>query len=325
MDPRTLQFLVFLFVGAAALAAGNLCRRHNLVREELSRPISFHTVVWLWSLVSVISVWKLPMRAENWWMLLIQPVVMMAACFAMIPVARLLKLSRDHTGVLALSASQGNLGFTLGGYLCYCLLSPGDIALAYAITYVSIMQAAAVVLIFPVARWFGPRQDDDEPLGQLIFKSLFELRGMPFYATMLGLTLALTQVPFPAPIETWHLREILFYLGAIGAYFGIGLRLRVGLTESLACWREQVALFIAKFVFIPIVTILLLLFMRSTPWTIEPLGQKVILVEAFMPAAMAAVLYANLFHLDARRASVLWFWNTVAFAVIVLPILVAVV
>jgi predicted permease len=305
-----------------ALAAGYACRRGGLVAEERSKAISFHTIVWLWSSVSVLSVWRLPMQWVNLWLLLIQPIIMVTACVAMMPVARWLKLSRDHTGVLAISASQGNLGFTLGGYLCYALLSPGDVALAYAVAIVSIMQAAAVLLIFPIARRFGPHDDRDEPLGKLMLKSLFELRGMHLYAAVAGLLLALSGLPVPTWIDTWRVKDILFYAGSIGAYFGIGLRLRVGLAESLSCWREHLALAAGKFVFIPLITLLLLAIMRATPWVIEPLGQKVILVEAFMPTAIAAVLYANMFHLDARRASVIWFWNTVLFAIVILPVLI---
>jgi predicted permease len=262
------------------------------------------------------------MQWENLWLVFMQPAIMLAACFAMIPIARWMKLSRDHTGVLAISASQGNLGFTLGGYLCYALLSPGDVALAYSVAYVSIMQAAAVLLIFPIARRFGPHDDRDEPIGRLMLKSLFELRGIHLYAALAGLLLAASRVPVPVWVDAWRVKDVLFYAGSIGAYFGIGLRLRVGLAESLSCWRENLALAAGKFVFIPIVTLGLLAIMRSTPWVIEPLGQKVVLVEAFMPTAIASVLYANMFHLDARRASVMWFWNTVLFAVVILPVLI---
>jgi predicted permease len=55
---------------------------------------------------------------------------------------------------------------------------------------------------------------------------------------------------------------------------------------------------------------------------LAPLGQKVVLVEAFMPVAIQAVMIANLFHLDGRMASTLWLVNTVLFALVPLPVLV---
>ena len=46
------------------------------------------------------------------------------------------------------------------------------------------------------------------------------------------------------------------------------------------------------------------------------------MIQAFTPSALNLVIVSNLFHLDARLASVLWLWNTVIFCVVCLPLLI---
>ena len=122
MDDRTLQFLIFSAVNVASVFAGHQARVHGLVKETASRKIHFCTFVFVWSTVALFALWRLPPRAENAWLLLIEPVLVAGPAFAMILLGRLLGLRRAAIGVLAIGAGLGNLGFTLGAYLCYVLL-----------------------------------------------------------------------------------------------------------------------------------------------------------------------------------------------------------
>lgn len=318
MDPRTFQFLIFAAFGAASLWAGYLARKRGWMDESASRPIHFHTIVWVWSAAAVVSLWRMPLRADALWLIAIQPVLMLLGGYGMIPLARALGCPRPAVGVLAVGAALGNLGFTLGGYLCYSLLQPADDALGYAIFYVQVMQVATVPLVYPLARRFAA--DTDVPRTgpwSLIRETVLDPRSMPMHGAFAGIALAAFGPPFPHSLQRLHLTDILFYLGALGGYFGIGLRLRIG--DSVRHLREHLALAIIKFALFPLASLAAIAAIGLTPWPLGDTARQVVLVQSFMPTAIATVMIANLFHLDARLASVAWLWNTVAFAVLVLP------
>lgn len=77
-----------------------------------------------------------------------------------------------------------------------------------------------------------------------------------------------------------------------------------------------------KFAGIPLLAVVILAAMNLTHMPLTALGQRVVVVEAFMPMAIQSVMIANLFHLDGRMASTLWLVNTVLFVLLPLPVLV---
>ena len=323
MSPRTLEFLIFTAFSLLSLAAGYIPRRRGWLSESVSRPIHLATVIWLWSPICILTLWNLPLKKGNLWLLLLQPLMMALPAYSMIPLGKLLRFSREDTGVLAIASGMSNNGFTLGAYLCFALLNPPEIALAYAMACVSIMQAAMVFIIYPIARAYG-ESEEKESFARLILANFTDLRSVPFYASATGLVLAMLPLPKPAVLlgPTFYkvLLTTLFYVGGLGTYMGIGLRLRLG--DSKSYLKHYTVLGIMRFVAIPAVTALLLFLIRLTPWPLDPLGQTVFQIEAFVPAATMTVIMANLFHLDARMASVTWLWNTIMFVVVPLPVIV---
>ncbi len=319
MDPRTLQFLCFALFSVASLWGGYFARRKGWVHEDVSRRVHFHTVVWVWSAVSLLSLWRGPLRSQDMGLVLMQILIVGLSGYAAIPIAKLAGLGRAQIGVLAVASGLHNIGFTLGGYLCFTLLSPGVDALGQAIAYVTIMQIAGVVLIYPIARHFGTLHAGDASVPRLILANLTDIRSMTLYAAILGQSLGACRVPVPGFIDDLHFINILFYLGAFGGYFGIGLRLRLG--NALSYWREHAILAGMKFLFIPALTLALIAILSFTPLALPPLPQSVALVEAFMPTAILTVMLANLFHLDVRLASVAWLWNTMSFFVLPMPLI----
>ncbi|MEX0654133.1 MAG: hypothetical protein WD534_00035 [Phycisphaeraceae bacterium] len=335
MDPRTFQFVVFCLFSVLCLAGGYALRRKGVVHEDASRPVHFFTVSIIWSAVGLLSLWKLPPAVENLWLLLLEPLLVVVPALLAVPIGWLIGCTPRQIGVLAVAAGVGNLGFTLGGYLCYTLLSDpalldggrtdatpqqvGDAALAYAIAQVTIMSTVAIVMLYPIARHFGDIDSTGESLLTLIRRSLVDWRALPALTAVVGAVFAYTHVPYPAVFDRIHLIDILFYLGALGGYAGIGLRLHLG-----GPWRgvrQHVALAVLKFAIIPLVTLGLLALATLTPWSPPPLMRSVMLVEAFVPTAIQTVIIANLFHLDPRWASRLWLVNTLAFLVLPLPVM----
>ena len=324
MDPRTLQFIVFCLFSAVCLIGGYAARRRKVMGEDLARPIHLVTVSVIWGAIALLSIWRLPPERANLWLLAIEPMLVAAPAFGVIPIARRMGCDDKRTGVLATSAGLGNLGFTLGAYLCYTLLNQsegqGEAALAFAVAQVNLMAMAGVVMLYPLARYFGEQQPGDVSATKLVVTSLFDVRALMIHFAILGAVLAYLHVPYPAFLDRFHTITILFYIGGFGGNFAIGLRLHLGDWHKYT--REHALLAAVKFVGIPMLSLGVLWLVNLTPFPFAELGQKVVLVEAFMPMAILSVMIANLFHLDGRMASTLWVVNTVVFVVLPLPALI---
>jgi predicted permease len=312
MDPRTSKFIAFAAFSVASLVGGYLCRKRGWVKQEFSRRLHFHTVVWVWSAAALLALWQRALVPQDLWLVGFQVVILAVTCFATIPLARLFHCTRAQVGVLAVAASVGNLGFTLGAYLCYSVLRPPDEALALGVLYVTIMQAVGVVIVYPVARHFGQARQGDQSLGRLMLANFTDARSLLFWGAVAGAALAWCRVPMPGWVRHGPLLDVVFYLGSFGGYFGIGLCLHLGPT-----WRDLKAhaiLAAVRFGAIPLLTAAMIGALRLAG--VPPLDRtvcQVVMVEAFMPTAIWTVMLANLFHLDVRLAGSLWLWNTILF------------
>jgi len=325
------RFLAFALVSALALIGGYAARRQKLVDESISRPIHLHTVIWIWSSVSLVSFWGIPINSQLLVVMAIQPLTMVLAWVLVSGASRLLGMPARQTGPLVLASALSNQGFTLGAYLCYTILEPGQTAMGYAIAYVTSMQIFMVIIFYPVARHYEllarRTEQADLPerlpsLPRLIIGSFLDIRAMPLYAAAAGATLSLTTAGVPEWIGNSHAIDVACFIGAISSYFGIGLRLRVG------DWRHHVPhhtiAAVAKFAAMPALAGALVYLLPVAGLGIAPLARDVVIISACMPSAIACVILSNLFHLDARLASILWLINTMTFLVIPLPVLLVV-
>jgi len=327
MDP-TLKFVIFSLVGAAAIVAGRFMRTGNVVSESFSRSVHLFTVIFLWSPISVIAFWAIPINRELLAIMLIQPFVMVAAWLITAGVARAARISGPEIGVVIVCSALSNQGFTLGAYLCFVLLEPGQQALSYAVAFVTAMQVFMVLIFYPVARHYELAAEaaagtavDHPSLGRLIVGSFLDIRAMPLYGAAAGALLSLFGPAYPQWLTDHpYVLDIGFFLGAIGSYSGIGLRLRFG--DSLRHLRHHAVIAVVKFIAMPAITLAVLMAMKR----IQPIGDlpsTVVILSSFTPSAINAVIIANLFHLNARLAAVLWLGNTILYLVVVLPIIIA--
>lgn len=321
MDQRTGMFVGFIAFSLACFAMGYIGRKRGFAKERWSRPLHLHTVIWLWSPVTGLAFWGLGAEAARdvTTLMLAEPVLMIGPGLVMAMTVMLLGLPREQRGVMTIAAALSNHGFTLGAYLCYALLDPPESALRYGIAYVTSMQLFMVLIFYPVASHYSP--DGGRGLVPLMRASFLTVRAMPLYAAVVGCLLNLAHVPFPDDfIERYHIMHILFFAGAAGSNSGIGLRFRFG--DTLGAIRLHVLLAGAQFIVHPLMAAGLLMAIAAIGYPASPLVRNVMLIEALTPTALNMVIIANLFHLDARLASGLWLWNTIAFCVIVLPIVI---
>jgi len=318
VDDKTLQFAIFTAFSAAALAGGYFSRERGWLREEVSRPIHYHSVVWIWSATFLLSTWKIELSPGVIWLAVIQPIAVIAPTALMLLICRALKMSRRRTGVMVVGAGVGNLGFTLGAFLAYTVSEHPDAALAYGAAAVAIMNLTGVVVLYPLCRHFGEGQTAQEPAWKLVLGTFVDLRALLLYMAALGILLSWLEAPFPQWTIDYYIRDVLIYLSALGPYFGIGLNLHLG--DAKQYFREHVLLGVMRFGFIPLLTFGMVALAQLTPFAMNPTLREVVLIEGAMPAALLTVILANLFHLDVRLACVLWLWNTIAFVVFVMPV-----
>ena len=104
------------------------------------------------------------------------------------------------------------------------------------------------------------------------------------------------------------------------AYFGIGLRLHAAYV--LRMWRMVLAHAAMRFLVAAAVGVGLFALTALTPWPLKwgSLNMNVCFIQAFVPMAVTVVAVANMFHLKPREASLLFVANTVAYLVLVLPV-----
>ncbi|MCC7147467.1 MAG: hypothetical protein IT443_13575 [Phycisphaeraceae bacterium] len=321
MEPRTVKFVLFTAVSLACLLAGYLWRRRRGINEQklagLSERVHFVTVVVIFPLAGLISLWNLPIQPASLWLVVIEPVAVAAAGFGMIPLARLIRAEPRQLGVLVASGGMGNLGFTLGGYLCYVLIEPANAALAYAVEAVSLMQIAGVIFFNPILMHCGQADGPRRSLARMLYDSFVDWRALMLHTAVLGAGLAYFKVPYPVQIDSWWIKDGLFFLGGGTAYFGIGLQLR--LSDGGAYLPQHGLLAVLRFAFIPLLTWIMLQAIAVTWGPLDPVAAKVMMVESFMPVALATVMLSNLFNLDVRLACSLWLVNTGLFMLVVLP------
>jgi predicted permease len=275
-------------------------------------------VIWIWSPISLVSFWQLPLEPAVLAMMALQPAIMLLGWAGAAWTGRALGLPRQQVGVLVICAALSNQGFTLGAYLVYCLFEPAMLAMSYAIAFVTAMQVFMVIIFYPVAKHYGPG-DVDQPMARLVLSSFVDVRAMPLYMAVVGLMLNVLGPAIPAWVNESPLLNVGFFIGAAGSYIGIGLRLR--LADTLRHVPHHVVLGVVKLGLMPAGTLAMVWALGRTPLALPPLMADVVIISSVCPTAIASVIISNLFHLDARLASVLWLVNTAAFCVLPLPLI----
>lgn len=336
MDARTVEFLLLGVASVLSILGGYAARRFGWLCEDFSRKIHWFTIVILWSVAALLLLWNLPPDPANLWVLAIEPLLVVIPAFLIIPLAKRIGLKREQVGVLAMAAGLRNSGFALGSYLAYTILPVGALlrqqglideaqaeilslsALAYGTLIVMTMSMAVVIFLFPIAQHFGDLGQTS--LARIIFKSFVDWKAMLFYASAAGIILAYQEVPIPQQVFDWKIHKALIYLGAMTAYFGIGMRLHINQIKPHMTSHLVVA--VVKYIATPILTIALLLIARNVGTAPPPeLLNQTFLLMAFMPPAIQSVMISNLFRLDARMAGSIWMVNTLAFLCLVLPVI----
>jgi len=215
-----------------------------------------------------------------------------------------LKIKGIKKQTFLISASLANHGFTMGGFLCYFFL--GEKGLGLSIILVLYFIPYVYGFIFPSAKIASQKLSLQS---STIKKIIFDPNNMPLFAMLFTIMLRASGIKRP---DVYFPVEILLLLSISLYYLSLGINFTNFKIKSLK--KEHLSLAIIKFLAVPLVTFILLTFIRP-----DPAVMAVIMIQAFMPAAVFSVVTSVLFNLDAKMASSLFALNTVIFILIILP------
>ena len=268
----------------------------KLVRTNL---ILFDPLIALW------SIWGLSLSGDMVFLPLAGITIAIAGLIlGRITVPFITSGVKERTTYL-ISSSLANHGYAMGGLVCY--LMAGEKGLGLSVIFTSYFMPYIFIFIFPFAK--------SSASGRFSFKSagasFLALQNLPLFAVLAAVMLHVFRIPRPAvffPIDALLMVSISLY------YFTLGINFMF--KDVLSVKKEYVFLAAIKFLMLPLLTFIIMLFID-----LDRDIKSVIFIESFMPAAVYSVVVAILFDLDSRLASGIFVTSTVAFILIILPVL----
>ncbi len=302
------KFIIFQLVILASFLAGPVVKRRVLNPSKLSKITININLICIEPVIVFWSVWGLELNRDLIILPLAGVLLVLLGMLAGIFFNEVLKLADKKRATFLISACLANHGFTMGGFLCYLLF--GEKGLALSIIFLSYFMPFIFLFIFPYARKAGRREQNTEmPFLKRVTPFFFNLQNMPLYALLMAVILQLAGLA--RPVYQLSLEPLL--LISVGLYyFSLGTNFRsVHIKGAL---KENIALDAIKFLIVPFVAFVVL---KSVP--LETAVKQVIMLEAFMPAAIYSVISSILFDLDSGLASGMFVLNTLFFLFLVLP------
>jgi predicted permease len=309
------KFILIVSGITIAAAVGYLARKKHWLEESSAGPLMLYIVIFGWTPASAVVLWQLPLQ----WSLVALPILSTLMPILLSPFgylfSRFHKLDPKAAGTFIVAAGIANTGFTMGGFVGYCLF--GTLGLGYANLFSSSWAVPYVGFYYPLARRYG---DPDTKLSaRFLLRTFFDLRSMPILGSVAGLVLNLLAVPMPKFITTFHLVDLLVIASILISFALVGLQIHFShLTQKKIL---HLSLAVAKFIITPLLMVPILYAAQCIFGQLPPLARKIVFLEAFMPTAVFTVLISTLFHLNPRLASMLFLVNTVIFLALVLPLL----
>ncbi len=310
------KFLLTSVLILASGAAGYLCRRQGWLGERAAERIMTFVAVFGYATVGTLSIWGMRLSPVDLALPVLAVMHLVLMTLLGIPLARLVTRDRAERGLFAIATGTGNNGFTMGAFVLFLL--HGEAGMGLGNLYIMLIIPAAVLFLYPLARHYSETQPAGS-LADLMQRSLLDWRSIGLPVVILAILMSLWGVPRPDWVRTWRVVDALVYTITPLAFFGIGLRLRLG--KVLPLGRLVVGLAATRFALGALLAVALAAVMDWTPWPLEGLRKSTFLIQGFVPTSVTMVAVANMFRLRPEEASVLFVSNTVLYLVGVLPLL----
>ena len=311
------SFLFPISCIVVGLCCGYLLRKLRLLGERATSILATIVVSVTYPTVAFLAIWPASLQRKYILLPLICSASVVIMLLVSLAVSGLYRLSKTDRGAFVMACGLSNFGYTMGGLVCY--LFYGEDGLALSQVYVVLWMPMVFLVFFPFANCFATGQEHKSTL-RVIWKGIWHVRSLGLLGSVLGISFALTHVPYPAFLGRYQVLKIVVLAGVFITYGVIGLNLRLGEVRKYV--RLYFAQAVVKFAIAPLLALLLITIFGLD---YNQLLTKVVLTLAFMPTAVIGVLICNVFGLNARLASAMFVINTLVFLLIVLPILALVV
>ena len=317
------RIFVFLACIVVASVGGYALRRLGWAKREWAPRLMSAAIIGVDSPIALLAVWYLAIQADVWKVPVAGAIVAVATSLAGLEIGRRLRLPPQDRAVFGLQGGMGNVGYTLGGALCFALWGIQGLALEQM--FCMMWPFFAFLFCFPIARHYG-EQAAGSPLGPrppawryaagILLRSLTDLRSLPLYMVTLGLVLNVRGVAPPEAIRRWRVIDGLMVLGIFLQFGSVGLTVRV--RRLAPFWKLALGTSALKFLVSPALMLgaALLLGLSGMPL-------YVCVLLAAMPTALYSVLMANIFGLNKDLANATFILTHVAALVVILPALLA--
>lgn len=304
----THRFLAFQALIICPFLVGATIRRYRLIKDPsaLTKKMILANLAFIEPVVAFWSTWGLSLSPE----LVVLPLsgfllVLVGMAFG-IAAGRILRLEGRSRATFHISSALANHGFTLGAYLCFLVL--GERGLGLASIFLSYFLPVVFLFIFPYARMSSAKGS----FGHVSVRGLLvSIQNMPLYAVITAVVLSSLGISRPDvafPVDVMIMVSMALYYLTLGFTFDV--------PAFFSFLKANAVLAAVKFLAVPLVAMCVLSVLE-----LDKDIETVILLEAFMPAAIYSVVASVLFDLDAPMASAMFVMNTLVFLFAVLPFL----
>ena len=305
--------IIFVFTDLVLpLLTGYYLHQRKIISDRLcNRLISFN-IIWICTLLSLLSFWVLPLTAELLWL------PAFSFIFAAIPgMISILTFARQHKepldrGAYIISSLLANIG-TLGGLCAFILY--GETGFAYAQLVVTFQNLILILGCFPLAQYYYALHTAAKARKHLHInvKDLFlSWNQLSVLGMLVGMLLQAAAVPRPESLG--GLFNGLIHLSAWTALLPVGYL--VDFHQAGQYYRRILDLLPLRFIILPTITY----FIIKQLFTDQVLLGS-LMIFASSPTAINAVLTARIYKLNVDLTIAAFLLTTALFLLLIYPCL----
>ena len=305
--------IIFVFTDLVLpLLTGYYLHQRKIISDRLcNRLISFN-IIWICTLLSLLSFWVLPLTAELLWL------PAFSFIFAAIPgMISILTFARQHKepldrGAYIISSLLANIG-TLGGLCAFILY--GETGFAYAQLVVTFQNLILMLGCFPLAQYYYALHTAAKARKHLhinVKDLFFSWNQLSVLGMLVGMLLQAAAVPRPESLG--GLFNGLIHLSAWTALLPVGYL--VDFHQAGQYYRRILDLLPLRFIILPTITY----FIIKQLFTDQVLLGS-LMIFASSPTAINAVLTARIYKLNVDLTIAAFLLTTALFLLLIYPCL----
>ena len=312
MDGMNLRILYVLTDLIAPLVVGYYLHQRQLVPETTINKLIKFNVVFVYTLLSLLSFWVLPLS----WSLLLVPffgflLVLLPGAIGYGLLARRIPNLLDRGAYIA-SAMLANLG-TLGGVCAFILYN--EEGFAYSQLIGTCQNVMLCLIVFPMAQYHYLKHTASVRKTSRLhaFREMFlSVNQMSLIGMIIGMLLNAGGIARPAALGP--IFQSLVHIAAWIAMLPVGFLIDF---KQVRHYEQKVrSLSLLRFVITPLIFVLLTRLLVD-----DPVLRGTLLILAFCPTAINAVLASKIYHLSVDLAVSSFVITTAAFLFLFFPLL----